>query len=176
MDNFERCFNFCMMAETGGDPNGGYTNDPADPGGETRWGVAKKSHPSLDIKNLTLEQAKDIYRNEYWNRIRGDDLELPVALVMYEQQVNQGGAVKTLQKALGVSADGVFGPKTLETLNLILGTLGENTPKVVTKLCKLRAEKYLTLNNVAEERFEKGWVWRLLDCQAQAIEWDYGYK
>jgi lysozyme family protein len=168
--NFTRCFEFCVLAETGGDPNGGYTNDPVDPGGETKWGVSKRAHPSLDIKNLTREQAEKIYKHDYWDRVRGDELPLPIALILFEQAVNQGyvGAVKGLQRTLGVTPDGVFGPSTMDALNR-----RTDLSKVVLELCKYRVGLYLTINSAAEEKFEKGWVWRLLDCQNTALGWLY---
>ena len=46
---------------------GGYVNDPKDPGGETNFGIAKRSHPDVDIKNLTKESAKEIYKEVYWD-------------------------------------------------------------------------------------------------------------
>ena len=45
---------------------GGYVNDPKDPGGETNFGIAKRSHPDVDIENLTEDEAKDIYKEHYW--------------------------------------------------------------------------------------------------------------
>jgi len=58
-DNFERCIAFVLRHE------GGYVNDPRDPGGETKYGISKRAYPGLDIKNLTEEQAKEIYRQDY---------------------------------------------------------------------------------------------------------------
>jgi lysozyme family protein len=171
--NFTRCFEFCVVAEIGGDSeNGGYTNDPLDPGGETKWGISKRAHPSLDIKNLTREAAEKIYKHDYWDRVRGDELPLPIALVLFEQAVNQKGssigAVKNLQRTLKVLPDGVFGP---DTMNAVLAR--KDVSSLVLNLCKYRAEMYLTIDNAAEERFEKGWVWRLLTCQNTALGWLY---
>ena len=53
---------------------GGYVNDPQDPGGETNWGISKRSYPGEDIKNLTLDQAAAIYRRDYWDMARAGDL------------------------------------------------------------------------------------------------------
>ena len=60
MSNFDRAFRFLIGEE------GGYVNDPADPGGETKFGISKRAYPQLDIKSLTLDQAKAIYRRDYW--------------------------------------------------------------------------------------------------------------
>ena len=53
---------------------GGYVNDKRDPGGETKYGIAKRSYPNVDVRNLTRAQAVDIYRRDFWQRVRGDEL------------------------------------------------------------------------------------------------------
>ena len=53
---------------------GGYVLDPRDPGGETRWGISKRSYPHVDIKNLSRESAVGIYRRDFWDRVQGDKL------------------------------------------------------------------------------------------------------
>jgi len=53
---------------------GGYVDDPTDRGGETKYGISKRSYPQLDIKNLTLEQALEIYRKDYWKPSRVEKL------------------------------------------------------------------------------------------------------
>ena len=65
-----------------------YTDDPADPGGPTKYGIAGKFHPGLDIKNLTLEQAMDIYYNEYWVPAGCDDAPYPMDICLFDSQVN----------------------------------------------------------------------------------------
>jgi lysozyme family protein len=69
---------------------GSYTNDPNDPGGETNWGLSKKSNPDLDIKNLTKEQAKTIYKERYWNKINGDLLPYPINIIGFDRSVLYG--------------------------------------------------------------------------------------
>lgn len=97
---------------------GGYTTDPNDPGGETNYGISKKAYPSLDIKNLTVDQAKDIYKRDYWNPCRCDNLPFSIALAVFDMAVNQGvtTAIKTLQDTFGVVADGIIGPMTLNAV------------------------------------------------------------
>ena len=58
---FDKAFDLVVGLE------GGYSNDSADSGGATRWGISKRSHPNLDITTLTIENAKEIYAEEYWN-------------------------------------------------------------------------------------------------------------
>lgn len=84
MTKFDRVMNFVLQWE------GGYVNDPNDPGGETKFGISKRSHPHLDIKNLTREEALAIYREKYWDRIGGDKLDYPEALALMDFAVHSG--------------------------------------------------------------------------------------
>lgn len=90
---------------------GGYVNNSRDPGGETNWGISKRSYPNLDIKNLTREQAAAIYRRDFWNRINGDRLYDGVAYQLFDFAVNSGfeTAIRYYQRALGVADDGHWG-------------------------------------------------------------------
>ncbi len=72
------------------DKEGGYVNDPADPGGETNFGIAKRYHPAVDIKNLTPEKAADIYYNEYWVPSRACEREFPACIAVLDTAVNCG--------------------------------------------------------------------------------------
>ncbi len=69
---------------------GGYVNDLDDPGGETKYGISKRAHPDLDIKNLTVERAKEIFYNEYWIPSGGDMLPSPLDIVVMDTAVNCG--------------------------------------------------------------------------------------
>lgn len=69
---------------------GGYVNDPDDPGGETKWGISKKSYPDLDIKNLTNEQALMIYAKDYWNPLGCDNIVFPFNVAVFDTAVNCG--------------------------------------------------------------------------------------
>ena len=86
VNQFERAFEIVVGLE------GGYVNDPRDPGGETNWGISKRSYPALDIPSLTREQAKSIYKSDYWDKIDGDSRPWGPALVMFDCAVNQGVA------------------------------------------------------------------------------------
>jgi len=91
---------------------GGYVNDPNDPGGETNWGISKRSYPDVDIKALTRAGAKDIYRRDFWDRLKADTLHDGVAFQLFDFAVNSGieTAVRYLQRAVGVADDGHWGP------------------------------------------------------------------
>ena len=119
--NFDRAFAVVVGAE------GGYSADPRDPGNwtggrtgvgalhGTKWGIAANSHPGLDIRGLTLDGAKAIYRREYWDTIKGDELPAGLALLVFDAAVNcgPGRAVRWLQAAAGAVPDGALGGATL---------------------------------------------------------------
>lgn len=94
---YKTAIEFLAKWEWGNKKEGGYTNDPKDPGGETKWGISKRAHPNEDIKNLTLERAMEIYRKEYWDVYKAKtpsvDLDTCVpelAVVMFDTGVNCG--------------------------------------------------------------------------------------
>jgi lysozyme family protein len=91
---------------------GSYVNDPKDPGSATKWGISQRSYPLLNIKALTREQAKHIYRRDFWSRIQADTLPDGVAFQVFDFAVNSGieTAVRYLQRAVGVADDGHWGP------------------------------------------------------------------
>jgi lysozyme family protein len=95
---------------------GGYVNHPADPGGETNWGISKRSYPHINIKELTKEGAKEIYRKDFWDPIDGDVLYDGVAFQLFDFAVNSGiqTALRYYQRALGVADDGHFGSVSLQ--------------------------------------------------------------
>jgi lysozyme family protein len=111
--------NFPAFVERVLSHEGGYVNDPRDPGGETKFGIAKRSYTHLDIKNLTRQHAIEIYRRDFWHRVRGDDLPRAVAFQALDAAVNHGmgNAVRWLQRAAGVADDGVIGPVTMAAIN-----------------------------------------------------------
>lgn len=142
---------------------GGYVNDPRDPGGETRWGISKRSYPTLVIADLTREDAIAIYRRDYWDRLRCDELPPALALVVFDTGVNMGRerAVRLLQQALGVTVDGVLGPKTLSACALAA------LPWTVTDYLARRGVVYGSL--VTFQTFGLGWMRRLLEIHEAAL-------
>ncbi len=72
---------------------GGYVNDPNDPGGETNWRISKRAYPNLDIKNLTRDQAIQIYRRDYWDSLECDRFPPLIAIALFDAAVNQGPSV-----------------------------------------------------------------------------------
>lgn len=108
LDAFDIAFDRLLGSE------GGYVNHPDDPGGETNWGISKRSYPGEDIKALTRDRAKWIYENDFWNRIHADELPPGLAFQVFDFAVNSGieTAIRKLQAALGVADDGHWGPVT----------------------------------------------------------------
>ena len=82
--DFEKAIKFVLKWE------GGYSNDPNDPGGETKYGISKRSYPELDISKLTLKQAKEIYYQNYWLKSGCDELPFPFNIVVFDTAVNMG--------------------------------------------------------------------------------------
>ena len=108
-DNFNACMAEVFRHE------GGYANDPQDPGGETNMGISRRSYPKEDIRGMTRERAAAIYRRDFWNRVRGDDLPDGLDMVAFDAAVNSGPSrgAKWLQQGVGVTADGKIGPATI---------------------------------------------------------------
>ncbi len=105
-------------------PNeGGYSNDPADPGGATKFGILQRDWPEVDIASITVEQAIAWYQPNYWNKAPYSALtNQQVASKLFDMHVNCGlkTAVMVAQQALGFSVadvDGNFGPATLAAIN-----------------------------------------------------------
>ena len=94
---------------------GGYVNDPQDPGGETIYGISRRAHSEAWVDGRpTKEQAAAIYKRDYWDVCGCDYLPEGVALSVFDFAVNAGNsrAVKTLQRLIGTTADGKCGPMT----------------------------------------------------------------
>lgn len=151
-ENFEKALKFTLEAE------GGYSNDKYDPGGQTKYGISKASYPDIDIYNLTLEKAKNIYRKDYWEKTgeKIDDLFPNLSILLFDTAVNMG--VRTanmfLQQIVHTKADGIIGPMTIAALqeyseeHLILWFL---THRVI---------RYTELPTW--HRYKRGWIKRVL--------------
>lgn len=109
-DSFENAFAKTVSIE------GGYVNDPKDPGGATKYGISQRAYPGLNIAALTLNDAFAIYRRDYWDKICGDDLPDPLSHLVFDAAVNHGiePAAKMLQAALKINVDGVIGQETIK--------------------------------------------------------------
>ena len=100
------------------DHEGGYVDHPNDPGGRTKYGISQRTYPGEDIRNLTLERAKDLYRRDFWWAAGCDAVPDAVKFDLFDMAVNSGvkTAIRTLQRAVGTEPDGVLGPVTLQAI------------------------------------------------------------
>lgn len=110
--NFDQAFERLIGHE------GGYVNDPRDPGGETKFGISRRSYPGETIRTMTLERAKAIYLRDFWGPAGCDGVPDGVKFDLFDMAVNSGvkQAVLTLQRAVGVDDDGKLGPITLQAV------------------------------------------------------------
>jgi len=140
---------------------GGYVNDPDDLGGETNMGITKRRYPDLDIKNLTVGQAKQLYYDDFYlplklHYIKNDLL----ALHLLDMAVNAGKktAVKLLQELLsGVEPDGKIGPVTAQAIYY-----AEQSVDLVDAYIAKRYQRYYVVSTYRNnKKFLKGWINRV---------------
>ena len=112
MGFFDRAFQIVVGEE------GGYVNDPRDPGGETKYGISKRAYPNEDIPNLTLDRAKALYKRDYWDKVRGDSItDWGQALCMFDCAVNMGvGRAMHLAESVNSGTDFVVNFQTERAL------------------------------------------------------------
>ncbi|MEY5098191.1 MAG: hypothetical protein RJA36_910 [Pseudomonadota bacterium] len=134
---------------------GGYVNDPRDPGGETKFGISKRAYPGENIASLTLERAKELYRRDYWCPAGCDAVPVAIRFDLFDMAVNAGvkAAVRTLQLAAGADADCVLGTKTLQAVNYTDG--GKLLARFNGQRLKLLADL------PTWDRFGRGWARRI---------------
>lgn len=152
MNLFDFALNLVLKHE------GGYVNDPADPGGETIYGISKRHHPEAWANGRpTKAQASLIYRRDYWDRLHCDELPAPVAVLLFDTAVNCGNkrAVQFLQRAISVADDGALGPVTIGRCQ----TMDAHT--IAQQLAEQRMAHYRGLSTFG--RFGKGWSRRVDD-------------
>ena len=153
MNSFDRAFDLLIGNE------GGYVNNPKDPGGETNWGITKtvavaNGHTG-DMRTMPKETAKGIYKKMYWDKLQCDQLPFVVAFQLFDAGVNHGNAqaVKFLQRALSVVDDGVIGAKTIAAVSKLKDL------QIVMLFNAERIEFYAALKTFST--FGKGWVRRV---------------
>jgi lysozyme family protein len=160
MDNFERAFALVVGVEAG------FSNDPNDPGnwtggkcgvGElkgTNRGISAAAYPTLDIANLSDDAIRAIYTADYWHACLCDQMRWPLCLFVFDMAVNQGQPIAriTLQRTLGVAADGVIGPVTLAAADRM-------QDEQLAMLLTARAFRYMQASNFGIDGH--GWFKRL---------------
>ena len=151
--------NFNEIIEQVLEHEGGYVNDPKDLGGETKYGITKRFYPNLNIKELTIEQAKEIYRKDYWDKNKVESLPQNLWHIYFDMCVNMGKrtAVKVLQRAAvnkgrKIEVDGGLGPMTIGALKGV----------ELDRVRAFRVKYYVDLITAKpeQEKFYLGWFRR----------------
>tara|TARA_R110000868_G_scaffold9836_1_gene48351 strand:+ start:4353 stop:4871 length:519 start_codon:yes stop_codon:yes gene_type:complete len=165
-ENWDDCFEMVRKHE------GGYVNDPRDPGGRTNLGVTQRAweaYVGSDVdetfmRKLTPSIVKPFYKAMYWDKIKGDDLPSGVDYAAFDLAVNSGVglASKYLQQIAGVTADGVIGPKSLEAINAC------DPKETADALCDMRMDFLKRLPTF--ETYGKGWSRRVADVSVKSGE------
>jgi lysozyme family protein len=153
--NFDTAFALLLGHE------GDFSDHAADPGGKTRWGiteaVARQAGYTGDMRALPVDLAKRIYLDSYWRPVRADDLPPGVRYIVFDGAVNSGPAQSALwlQRALGVTADGVIGPRTLAA------AYAKDAQQLKTAILAQRLRFMTSLTNWPA--FSRGWARRIAD-------------
>ena len=161
--NYQTCLDLVLKSE------GGWVNNPSDPGGETNLGVTKRvweeyvGHPVESLKKLTKEDVAPLYEQKYWRPCYGEVLPRGLDLLSFSMGVNAGTgrSVKLLQSSLGCVPDGVIGPKTRELIS------ASNSATLIAKFSETRREYYRSLKTFPI--FGKGWLARVDREESEAL-------
>lgn len=148
---FDQCFDKLIAHE------GGYVSHEKDPGGETNFGISKRAYPQVDIKNLTRDAAKAIYKTDFWDRAQCDRLPPTLAYLLFDAAVNSGigQAIRFLQRAIGTADDGVLGPLTLAAVQRF------DAESLCARFLGQRLDFMTRLSTF--DYFGKGWSRRIAD-------------
>jgi lysozyme family protein len=149
---------------------GGFVNHPDDPGGMTNLGCTKRTweewvkHPvdEAAMRALTPRDVAPLYKKKYWDAVHGDDLPTGVDYLVFDFAINAGPgrAAKTLQQALGVTADGAIGPATFRAVDKA------DAAELVKEFSRVKEHFYKSLP--AFDKFGKGWLRRVAEVGAVA--------
>ncbi len=157
MQNFPDCIAHVLAAE------GGLVNNPKDPGGVTKFGISQRSYPALDIRALSLDEAKAIYQRDYWDKVQGEALPAGLDLLLLDHAVNAGPAraVRLLQHLVGVPEDGLMGPVTLAEVAIA------DPQDLIARFSELRLDFYRDLPTW--RHFGAGWSRRVHRTRRAAL-------
>jgi lysozyme family protein len=154
---------------------GGYVNHPKDPGGMTNLGVTKRVYEEWvgytvsenTMQNLTNEDVSPIYKKNYWDRVKGDQLPAGLDLCVFDFGVNAGTgrAAKYLQTLIGTVADGGIGPNTLKTLDAYVSKHG--VKETIENYQAERQKYYESLSTF--DTFGRGWTRRVTETTEMAL-------
>jgi lysozyme family protein len=162
--NFQECLDLVLKSE------GGWVNNPADPGGETNLGVTKRvweeyvGHAVKTMKNLTKDDVAPMYELKYWRPCYCEVLPRGLDFVVFSMGVNAGPgrSVKLLQQSIGCVPDGVIGPRTRELIS------ASNSANLIAKFSETRREYYRSLKTFPI--FGKGWLARVDREEQEALQ------
>lgn len=167
-DRFPRAFALLKVHE------GGYSNHPDDPGGATMKGVTQRTYDwwrrtkgwqTQNVKNITDGEVEEIYRGQYWDAVRADELPSGVAYCVFDAAVNSGPgrAARWLQQHIGAGVDGVVGNETIAKAR-------EADPvDLINRYCGARLSFMKRLPHW--KTFSNGWIRRVAEVRAQSINW-----
>jgi lysozyme family protein len=172
MSEFQRSLAKVLVHE------GGFVHHAKDPGGATNQGVIQRTYdafrdnlgvPRQSVKLLSAQERDMIYRQRYWNLIKGDQLPAGVSYVVFDGAVNSGvsQSVKWLQRALGVKADGVVGPATIAAAQ----NFGDHD-LLIERIIERRFAFLKALKTWPT--FGRGWTSRLNGVKAIGMAWAKG--
>lgn len=137
----------------------GYVNIPQDRGGETKYGIAQKANPEVNVRNLDLLGALDVYERKYWRLGACDRLEYPLNIMHFDGCVNHGvtRGCRFLQRAAGVTEDGIIGRMTLSAI----ATRGKE--QTIRRLSDIRRSFYQQIvdRDPSQRVFLNGWMRRI---------------
>lgn len=156
--DFNAAFDRLILSE------GGYVNHPADPGGETQWGISKRTYPHLDIRALTREDAKRIYLRDFWLAGQMEKFDGALSFQVFDAAVNHGigNAIRMVQKAARVADDGHIGPMTVAAVLKLSAT------DMIFRFLAARGRFWAKLSTY--DKFGRGWMNRLCDDLDYAAE------
>ena len=137
------------------DHEGGLVNNPADKGGLTKYGISQRAYPHLDIASLTLQDVRELYKRDYWDRAQCDRLHPDVAFQVFDGAVNSGmgNSIRWLQEAAGVAVDGIVGPLTLRKVGDM------DTGIIIARYNGVRLKFMASLSTW--DVFSRGWARRI---------------
>lgn len=130
----------------------------------TKYGISAGTYPNLAIQSLTLEEAKAIYKRDWWDRFRGDEIEYELAFQIFDADVNhgKGNGARFLQDALGLAPDGSIGPITLKALE------GRDPAQVILRFLAYRLRFFTKCSTW--DKHGKGWANRVANNMILATE------
>lgn len=179
---FLACVNLLIGEKPGGGHEGGYSDHSWDNGGKTNMGITigvlaewlGRPATESDVRNLSREVAVKIYEERYWDTIRGDNLPPAIAWIVFDAGVNcgVGASAQILQRAVGATADGKIGPRTIEAVNRHISKHG--AAALIAELVAQRIMRHTRMDDWQHAGL--GWTRRCASLPIQAVMLQEGLK